>query len=144
MNNLYMIIDNKMIDWTGKTILVAEDIPVNYLLIEAILKSTNARLIWARNGKEAVETCMTNDAIDLVLMDIKMPEMNGIEATRQIRQHRKHLPIIAQTAYSMNDEETNIMEAGCSRVLIKPLMPELIIRALRPYLEQDKNLKSTG
>jgi CheY-like chemotaxis protein len=130
-----MIIDGEMIDWTGKTILVAEDVPVNYKLIEAILKSTNATLIWARNGKEAVETCMANEAIDLVLMDIKMPEMNGIEATRQIRQHRKQLPIIAQTAYTLNNEESSIMEAGCSRVLTKPLMPELIIRALRPYLE---------
>jgi len=135
MNELYMIIDGEMIDWTGKTILVAEDVPVNYKLIEAILKSTNATLIWARNGKEAVETCMANEAIDLVLMDIKMPEMNGIEATRQIRQHRKQLPIIAQTAYTLNNEESSIMEAGCSRVLTKPLMPELIIRALRPYLE---------
>jgi CheY-like chemotaxis protein len=139
-----MIIDGKLIDWTGKTILVAEDIPVNYLLIEAILKGTNATLIWARNGREAVDTCMGNESIDLVLMDIQMPEMNGIQATRHIKQHRKHLPIIAQTAYTMNNEETDIMEAGCSRVLTKPLMPDHIIRTLKSYLEEDDKLKSVG
>jgi CheY-like chemotaxis protein len=138
-----MIIDGKMIDWSGKTILVAEDMPVNFLLIEAILKGTNAKLIWARNGKEAVDKCLSNEAIDLVLMDIQMPEMNGIEATQRIRQHRKHLPIIAQTAYTMNDEEISIMEAGCARVLTKPFMPDLIIKAIRPYLEYDGNIKST-
>ncbi|GAG21787.1 unnamed protein product, partial [marine sediment metagenome] len=86
-------------NWTGKKILIAEDIHVNFILLEAILKGTNVDLVWAKNGKEAVEICIKNDDIDLVLMDINMPEMNGLEATAEIRKHKKNLPVIAQTAY---------------------------------------------
>jgi len=122
-------------DWSGKTILVAEDVPTNYMLIEAVLSSTRVNLIWARNGQEAVEKCLDNNDIDLVLMDIQMPVMNGMEATRAILKIRNSLPIIAQTAFTFHYEEEKIKKAGCSRVLTKPISPEALIDCIREYFQ---------
>jgi len=103
-----MNMNSQKLDWSGKTILVAEDVPTNYLLIEAVLSKTRVNLIWARNGQEAVEKCLDNQNIDLVLMDIQMPVMNGLEATRAILKIRNSLPIIGQTAFTFNYEEEKI------------------------------------
>ena len=121
-------------DWTGKTILVADDIHTNFLLFEAIMKGTNARLIWAKNGREAVEMCLDHELIDLVLMDIEMPEMNGIEATREIKKIRKSIPIIAQTAFEAYYGENEILRAGCSQIISKPLMFEYVLTIISKYL----------
>lgn len=124
----------KMHDWSDKTILVAEDIPTNFMLIEAVLKATRAKIIWAQNGREAVELCIENDEIDLILMDIRMPEMDGIDATREIKKLRGEVPIIAQTAYSYNQESDLAIEAGCSKVITKPISPQLLINSLVEHL----------
>jgi two-component system cell cycle response regulator DivK len=120
-------------DWSDKTILVAEDIHTNFLLMEAIMKSTNAKLIWAKNGLEAVEKCLENEHIDLVLMDIQMPVMDGIEATKKIKRIRKDLTIIAQTAFTANFGEDKMIDAGCSQVLTKPIMPGFILNTISKY-----------
>jgi two-component system cell cycle response regulator DivK len=121
-------------DWSGKTILVAEDIYTNFLLLEAIMKGTNANLIWAKDGREAVDKCLNTKNIDLVLMDIQMPVMNGIEAAREIKKIRKDLPIIAQTAFSTYYDEDDIIEAGCSQVLTKPIMPDFVLHTVGKYI----------
>ena len=121
-------------NWTGKTILVADDVRANFLLFEAIMKGTNARLIWAKNGREAVDFCLHDGYIDLVLMDIEMPEMNGIEATREIKKIRKNIPVIAQTGYEAYYGENEILRAGCSQIISKPLMFESILTILSKYL----------
>ena len=118
----------KEIDWSDKTILIADDIHTNFILLEAILSETRVKLIWAKNGMEAVEK------IDLILMDIQMPEKNGIEATRDIKKFRKDLPIVAQTAFTIEFAEKNIMEAGCSQIITKPIIPDLVIKILANYL----------
>lgn len=123
-----------MLDWSNKTILVAEDVAANYMLIEAVLSSTRATVIWAQNGKQAVEACQENELIDLVLMDIRMPEMDGIDATREIKKIRANLPIIAQTAFSYNGEDKMIMEAGCIRVITKPISPDVLISTIREHM----------
>jgi two-component system cell cycle response regulator DivK len=124
----------KELDWSNKTILIADDIYTNFILLEAILKDTRAKLIWARNGIEAVAKCLDHDNIDLILMDIQMPEKNGIEAMKDIRKFRKDLPIVAQTAYTADFAEHNIMEAGCSQILTKPVIPDLVLKTLANYL----------
>jgi len=129
-----------IVNWTGKKILIAEDIYVNFLLLEAILGSTNVELVWAKNGKEAVDICMNNDDIDLVLMDINMPVMNGLEATAEIRKHKKDLPVIAQTAYELDFGNEEFEKAGLTHVLAKPLMPELTIAAIGKYIGINGNL----
>ena len=98
--------------WPKKTILVADDVPTNYLLIEATLKNTNAHLIWAKNGQEALDICMDID-VDIVLMDIQMPVMNGIEATRAIKAIKSYIPIVAQTALILAFDRSFKINACC-------------------------------
>ena len=100
-------------DFSGKKILVAEDEKTNYLFLEALLKRTSAQLMWAENGKIAIEAVKENDDIDLILMDIKMPEVDGYQATKEIKELKPNLPIIAQTAYALAGEKEKILEAGC-------------------------------
>ena len=121
-------------DWSGKTILIADDIHTNFLLLEAIVKSTNVSLIWAKNGQEAVEKCLNCEHINLVMMDIQMPVMNGIEATRAIKKIRKELTVIAQTAFTAYYDEEEILKAGCSQVLTKPIMPDFVLLTINKYL----------
>lgn len=125
-------------NWTGKKILIAEDIQVNFILLEAILKTTNAELLWARDGKEAVEMCNDHEDIDLVLMDINMPVMNGMEATKEIRKLRKNLPVIAQTAYEMDFGYDELIGAGLTSVMSKPLLPDMTLEAISEYISTEK------
>ena len=125
-----------MLDWSDKTILVAEDVPTNYMLIEAILSKTGVKLIWARDGQEAVDKCQENDQIDLVLMDIQMPVMTGLEATKANKKFRNHLPVLAQTAITYNYEEDTFRAAGISKVLNKPISPEVLMFSIQEYFRQ--------
>ncbi len=116
-------------------ILVVEDDEVNYLFLQTVLAKNNLETIRALNGVEAVEICSTNKSIDLVLMDIKMPFMNGYEATRRIKKIRPDLPIIAQTAYAMQEDRKKAMQAGCDGYISKPIITtELmnLIETLKP------------
>jgi CheY-like chemotaxis protein len=122
-------------DFTGKTILVADDLRINFLLLKAFLEGTNARLIWAKNGNEAIEVCLNQDFIDLILMDLEMPGMNGIEAIHEIKKIRKEIPIIAQTAFEAFINEDEILHAGCSQIISKPLMPEYLLNTIAEYLK---------
>ncbi len=119
---------------THKTILVAEDEDSNYLLLEELLKVLKSNLIRANNGLEAVEICKSNNNIDLVLMDIKMLVMDGFTATRQIRELRPNLPIIAQTAYSEYSEKHKAMESGCNDFISKPFEKDILLSKIREYL----------
>lgn len=125
-------------NWSGKTILIAEDEEANFLLMENILLPTKATIVWAKNGAEAVKICNANSKIDLVLMDIKMPVLNGIEATKQIKASRKQLPIIAQTAFAMSSDENNCLEAGCDDYLAKPLMVDEILKKISLYINASR------
>lgn len=127
---------NGMLDWSDKTILVAEDVPTNYMLIEAILSKTGVNLIWARDGQEAVDKCLENDHIDLILMDIQMPVMNGLEAAIAIKKVKNHIPILAQTAFTYNYEEETIRAAGISKVLNKPISPEVLMFSIQEFFRQ--------
>lgn len=93
-----MLID-KEYNWRGKTILIAEDEDINYLFIERVLMSTNATLVRANDGQKAIDIVNSNPNIDLILMDIRMPDVNGIEAAEAIKKIRPQLPVIAHTCY---------------------------------------------
>lgn len=118
------------IDWSKKVFLIAEDSILNYTFLEALLQRTQVQLEWAKNGKEAVEMCLDNPNIDLVLMDIKMPLLDGLEAIAQIKQARADLPIIVQTAYAMAEDRGKSIEAGANEHLTKPLSPEKLFGAI--------------
>jgi len=123
-------------DWTGKTILIAEDTESNYLYIEEILNSTNARLIRAKDGLEAVNLFRENqDEIDLLFMDILMPEYDGYEATEMIRKIKKDIPVIAQTAFTFEGELVDGLYAGCfNDYILKPFYIKQIRELLEKYL----------
>ncbi|MCD4746872.1 MAG: response regulator [Bacteroidales bacterium] len=125
---------NNMYKWNNKTILIAEDVESNFELIKTVLRKTKAKILWAKNGKEAVEECKTNDNINLILMDIRMPEMNGLIATSKIKQFRKNIPIIAQTAYAMVEDEIKSINAGCIAHISKPIKPKLLLSKINKYL----------
>jgi CheY-like chemotaxis protein len=123
-----------IIDLEGISILIAKDVDLNYYFIERILKKTKAIVFWAENGQEAVELCRKNKDIALVIMDIQMPILNGWEATRQIKEFRQDLPIIALTAYALSNEEEKSTEAGCNGFLTKPIKPKILISELKKFL----------
>ncbi|MGM0552105.1 MAG: PAS domain-containing hybrid sensor histidine kinase/response regulator [Bacteroidota bacterium] len=120
------------------TVLVAEDEEINFLFIEALFEQQKAiqyDLIHAKNGKEAVDICMKNKNIDIILMDIKMPLMNGFEATKQIKSSFPHLPIIAQTAYSTESDRKLALKNGCDNFISKPLKKEKLFELMNQHLK---------
>ncbi len=120
--------------WRDKTLLLAEDEEVNSFYIETVLKSTGISIVTVQNGLEAVEYCKNSSNITLVLMDIKMPEMDGMTATRIIKSFKKNLPIIATTAYALSSDREKCMEAGCNDYLSKPISRDQLIMMISKYL----------
>lgn len=115
-----------------KTILVAEDVESNFLLLKAILGKTY-NLLHAYNGQEAVEM-FKNNCPDLILMDVKMPIMDGLEATKVIREQSATIPIIALTAFAFDQDRIRVMEAGCNEFLTKPLSAPLLKQTIEKYI----------
>lgn len=114
-------------------ILVAEDSPANQLLIRKMLEKYGLEVCLVSNGREAVEKAL-HDSFDLVFMDIQMPEMNGYEATYQIRKAGGVLPIVALTANAMKGDEESCLEAGCDAYLSKPIHRERLVSLLKQFL----------
>ena len=115
----------------NKTILVAEDIDSNYLLVKAILGKTY-NLVRAVNGVEAVELFKEVNP-DMIFMDIKMPKMSGIEATLKIREISNEVPIVALTAYAYDSDRDQALEVGCNDFLTKPLDRMKLIETAAKY-----------
>jgi two-component system, cell cycle response regulator DivK len=122
-------------DWSDKLILIVEDIEANHMFIAAALKRTNAQLLWAKDGLQAIEMCKEYESIDLVLMDIRLPKLDGYEATKQIKLFRPNLPIIAQTAYVMSNEKGKVLQAGCDDLITKPIRLNVLITTVAKYIE---------
>jgi signal transduction histidine kinase len=122
--------------WKDKVILVVEDDEVNYKFIEAVLQDTSAQVLHARNGLQAVELCKSINKIDLVLMDIKMPEMDGYVATRLIREFNRKIPIIAQTAFVLENELDKCREVGCNDLITKPIEIKEFFEKVDKFLKE--------
>jgi PAS domain S-box-containing protein len=121
---------------TTKTLLIAEDEDSNFMLLEEMLSDPGIKIIRAVNGLEAIEICKSNPHIDLVLMDIKMPEMDGYQATIRIKEFKPDLYIIAQTAYSTEAERNKAFASGCSDFISKPLKRELLLSKIFEQLKK--------
>jgi PAS domain S-box-containing protein len=117
-----------------KTILIVEDEYSNYFFLELMFSKMGITPIVAHNGQEAIDICKSNPEIDLILMDLKMPVLNGFEATKQIKAMRPELPIIAQTAYALSADKHKAIEAGCDDYLTKPIRKQDLMVALARYL----------
>jgi PAS domain S-box/PAS domain S-box/PAS domain S-box len=120
----------------GSLILVAEDDETNFYYLNALLtRETGAKILHAANGREAIDLFKANRDINLILMDIKMPEIDGFEATRQIKLIDKNVPIIAITAYAMSGDEERIVSAGCDGYLSKPINRKSLLEKVAEFIK---------
>ena len=115
------------------TILVAEDDEFNFFYINFILKRPSVKVIHALNGLEAVTYCKAHPEIKIVLMDLKMPEMDGFEATEKIKALRNTLPVIAVTAFAGAEDRKHAFSAGCDDFITKPVKKELLMTTMAKF-----------
>lgn len=120
-------------NWNGKTILVAEDEEMNFFYLKELLEPTNAIIVHAENGQKAIDYVLSQP-VDLVLMDIRLPVIDGYECTRQIKQIKPGLPIIAQTAFAMTSDVEKSRKAGCDAHLSKPIETEELVELIHSFL----------
>jgi CheY-like chemotaxis protein len=116
-------------------ILIAEDVESNFLYLKAVLSKLNANVFWAKNGIEVLDICEKETGMDLVLMDLQMPEMNGYEATQILKRKYPGLPVIAQTAFAMSDDREKALDAGCDDYLAKPIKSKDLLNITEKYLK---------
>jgi PAS domain S-box-containing protein len=118
-------------NFSNFTIMIAEDTPYNYEYLYSILEKTGATILWAKDGIDVLKL-YNSSKVDLILMDIQLPEISGYEATEQIRLTDQNIPIVAQTAYAMAEDRQKCLDAGCNEVLVKPMrMDEVLITVAR-------------
>jgi PAS domain S-box-containing protein len=125
------------INWSSRKCLLVDDNKDVLIYLNRILLDTGVEIITARSGFEAIEIIKSTPDIDVVLLDMQMPEMNGIEATKEIRKIRKNLPIIAQTAFIFEDDKDIILEAGCDACLIKPIRKEHLLTVMSSFVKSN-------
>ncbi|HOK62113.1 MAG: response regulator [Tenuifilum sp.] len=121
-------------NWKGKQILIVEDDKPSSILLTALLSRTGVKLYFATNGQQAVDIVKTNNSIDLILMDIKLEGMNGIQASTIIHEHNPNIPIIAQTACVMTGDRENCMAAGCVAYVSKPIDAYELLQIIDKYI----------
>ena len=126
--------------WKDKTILIAEDEDSNYKFLEMLLINKGLKLLKAENGFEAIEIIKGNQNIDLILMDIKMPGMNGLEATSRIKQIKPNIPIIIQTAHVMQNDEKLSINAGSDDYITKPINKEILFHIINKWIDIKNNV----
>jgi len=121
-------------NFIGKTILIAEDEAVSRFLFEKALKKTQANLFFVKNGFEAVQMVKDNQEIDAVIMDIRLPIMDGLEATSKIKKIIPEMPVIIQSAYAMQTTREEAFESGCDDFITKPIKVETLLAILHRHL----------
>jgi len=120
-------------DWGEKVILVVEDVDTNKIFFDAALRRTSAKILWAKDGQQAIDLFNENK-VDLVLMDLQLPVLDGYTATKEIKKVNPDVPVIAQTAHVMSGEREKCMEAGCDDYLAKPIRLQVLIETLSKFL----------
>lgn len=118
-------------------ILIAEDDEISHMYFEEQLPEKKIHILRAYNGKEAVDLCKQHPEINMVLMDIKMPVMNGLEAIKQIKKLKSSIPIIAQSAYVTEKDKKNAFEAGCDKYIEKPIKIIELFSLIEKYGSQN-------
>jgi len=124
----------KSIDWTNFHILVVEDDMACLALINELLEETKIKISNAMTGLEAVKICRKDNSVDFVLMDMRLPEMDGYEATQRIKEFRPNLPIVAQTAHALSDDRKKCLAAGCDEYLTKPIIQNKLFDTISKYM----------
>jgi CheY-like chemotaxis protein/nitrogen-specific signal transduction histidine kinase len=133
-SNLYSEKEEKIEMLTNKKILIVEDDFTSYLYLRILLDDIGVPTLYASDGTEALEIIKNNNDIALILMDIRMPKMNGIDATKEIKSTYPDLPIIAQTAYAYSEEKEKVLALGCDDYLSKPIDKNLLYKTIKKYI----------
>jgi len=115
-------------------ILIADDDNISVILLSNYLKNIEAEFIVARDGEEALALFDQNTDVDLILMDIKMPKLNGLEVTKLIKSKNPNVKIIAETAFAMVDDEKKALEVGCDAYITKPINGERLVAMVKNML----------
>ena len=126
-------------NWENKTIVIVEDVDFNFLLLKKQLKKTNANIIWLKNGQEAVDYIKEKQKADVILMDVRMPVMNGIDATKVIKQLDNSIPIIMQTACVVGSDYEDVKSSGCDDYIFKPIIAEELLEMINKYINLKEN-----
>jgi len=124
---------SNLVDFSDKTLIIAEDVDSNFRLIKAFLKNTKVNLLWAKDGNEVIDL-LNDHAVDLILMDIQMPKMDGIEATKLIRTMGINIPIIIQTAFALTEEIEKGHKAGCNDYITKPIKRDVLLSKIVKFI----------
>ena len=124
------------IDWKGRKILLAEDEEVNLIFFEELLEDTGVELVITADGQATVDAVEEHQDIDLILMDVNMPVMSRLDATMKKKKKKPDMPIIAQTAYAMEDEKQHCLDAGCDDYIAKPIDPNDLFTLLKKYMDR--------
>ncbi len=122
-------------DWSQRTILIADDDVSAHVPLEGILRPTGVKTYSVYDGTEAFTACIEHPDIQLIIMDIRMPEMSGLEATRLIRKYRKDLPIVVYSALNQPEYKHLMKKLNCEDFLLKPVHPNIILDTLSKYLD---------
>jgi two-component system cell cycle response regulator DivK len=122
------------INWQDKNILIVEDDHISFSYLDMLLKPTKATIFHAIEGDTAINLCRDHPEMNIVLMDIRLPGMNGLDATREITGFRKNLPIIAQTAYATDDDQAAALQAGCWDFIAKPIRANEMLEMIKKYI----------
>jgi hypothetical protein len=125
---------------SGLKVLIAEDDETSQMLISIELENFSKEILKVTTGLEAIETCLRHPDIDLVLMDIQMPGMNGYEATRKIREFNKDVIIIAQTAFALTGDREKAIESGCNDYIAKPIKKDELLALIQTYFKKRLNV----
>jgi CheY-like chemotaxis protein len=120
---------------SGLKILIAEDDEVSAMLLTIYVKEFQEQVFRAKTGIEAIDICYNNPNIDLILMDIQMPGLNGDEAARKIREFNKDVIIIAQTGFGLSGDRENAINAGCNDYMIKPINKDQLLLLIQKYFK---------
>ena len=126
-------------DLKNITIMIVDDEENNWLFMLNTLRPSNANLIWARVGQEAIDIVESGEKIDVILMDMKMPIMDGYETTRAIKKINNTIPVIAQTAYAQPKEKARCLEAGCDAYISKPIITDRLIKLIAELVKKRNN-----
>jgi CheY-like chemotaxis protein len=130
----------KIYSWAGKKVLIVEDDPVSLEFMKEIVSGTKAEIITAQNGTEGLLRFRETEDLSLILMDIRLPDISGLEVTKKIRSQHSSIPIIAQTAYTMDNDAKKCLDAGCDDYLTKPVDIKTLMNVINKHFKKQKSL----
>jgi two-component system cell cycle response regulator DivK len=122
-------------NWKGRILLIVEDDEVSMEFLKELLEPYKVSLICSYNGQSAIEACKTNSDIELILMDVQLPVLNGMDAMKEIKKFRPALPVIAQTAFAMSGDKERYLKEGFDEYISKPINLQELITLISKYLD---------